>query len=125
MKESISFNKKKIIQRLLSILPSTDIDRSKIENYDNEVNGWSDVAWTLHNLAECHKGNQDAIRKGGGIPLLIRLLTIDAQPLFKFSLMAIYQVVFENNAKVMELQQEDDNSRYLSSSNVIEKKGLC
>ena len=52
---------KKIIQRLLSILPSTDIDCSKIENYDNEVNGWSDVAWTLHNLAECHKGNQERL----------------------------------------------------------------
>ena len=44
-------------------------------------------------------------RKAGGIPLLIRPLTIDAQPLFEFSLMAIHQVVFENNANVMELQQ--------------------
>ena len=97
-------HEKKVIQKLVSMLPGSDIDCTK---YNEKADGgWSDVAWTLSNLAESHEGNQAAIREFGGIHRLVRLLVSDSQPLIEYTVMAIYRIIFQNEASKMELHPE-------------------
>ena len=90
------------IQKLVSMLP-TRIDP---RNYKDKAKGWSDIVWTLGNLAaENHQGIKKAIRECGGIPRLVPLLTIDDKNLRLYGVIAIYRLVFENRANQEELRK--------------------